>query len=131
MSAQGVPISGLPPAPSPQPSDIVPATMTRSGVRATYAMSLAQLQYMLFSGVTALPAKGQATCTMVASTSCTATTTVLAGSTCTASYDAATTATVTTLEPLTVSLSSATLSIRGQVSGSAVSTAFTFDFVCL
>jgi hypothetical protein len=130
-SGQGTPISGLPAAPSPIPSDVVPATMTRSGVKATYALSLAQIQALFFSGTTVYPSKGQATCTMSAATNCTATATVLAGGTCTASYDAATTASATTLLPLTVSVSTTTLSIEGRVSGSAVSTAFTFDFLCL
>jgi hypothetical protein len=128
---QGVPISGLPAAPSPIPSDVVPATMTRSGVKGTYALSLAQIQALFFSGTTVYPSKGQATCTMSAATNCTATATILAGGTCTASYDAATTASSTTLLPLTVSVSTTTLSIEGRVSGSAVSTAFTFDFLCL
>jgi hypothetical protein len=129
-SAQGTPISGLPPAPSPIPSDIVPATMTRNGIAATYALSLGQIQAMVFGGAVVLPSKGQATCTMAASTNCTATATIVAGGTCAAAYDAATTATLATLLPLTVSVSSATLSIKGQVSGANVSTAFTFDYVC-
>jgi len=83
------------------------------------------------NSVTYTPKKGTATCTMSTSTNCTATVTVTSGAVCTASYDAATTATLATLLPLTTSVASTTLSVKGQVSGSAVSTAFTFDYVCM
>jgi hypothetical protein len=107
------------------------------------------------SGASAPPTfiaqKGSVSCTMSSATGCTAvvrlptlpylanfffqvnaaTEMVTAGAVCAASYDAATTAKLDTLLPVIVTVSSTTLTLNGRVSGGAVSTAFTFDYICV
>ena len=83
----------------------------------------------LLSSCGLTPTKGQVSCALSA-LACTATASVTSGSTCTAAYDtAATTVTFALLLPLTVSVSSTTLSVGMQGAATATGTAAA-DYLC-
>lgn len=89
-----------------------------------------------FPGVTTMqgtvvsPKKGNATCSLSAATTCTATATVIAGTTCVASYDHATTVTLAVLAPLTQSVASTTLSMFAQTTVAQTGTV-SVDYICI